>query len=65
MDFHQRIHAETARFRDHRSRFTIIEQRQHHQDCVSPGDPRLDDLAGVNEEVLGEDRSVELAPSGR
>ena len=65
VDFHQRIHAETAGFGDHRSRFAIVEQRQHHEDCVGPGDPRFDDLARVDEEVLGEDRPVELAPSGR
>ena len=47
------------------ARGRIVEQRQHHQDRVGSGDPRLGDLAQVDEEVLGEDRPVELAPSGR
>ncbi len=50
-----------ARLGDHRSRRVVVEQRQHHQHRVGAGDPRLGDLARIDEEVLGEDRSVELA----
>ena len=64
MDLDQRIHAEAPRFGDHRSRGRIVEQREHHQDRVGAGDPRLGDLAQVDEEVLGQDRPVEFAPGG-
>ena len=43
----------------------VVEQRQHDQNRVGAGDPRFGDLARIDEEVLGEDRPVELAARGR
>ena len=65
MDLDQRVHAEAARLGDHRARCVVVEQRQHHQDRVGARDPRLGHLAQIDEEILGEDRAVELAPSRR
>ena len=64
MDLDQRIHAEARAPRRSSRAPLIVEQRQHHQDRVGAGDPRLGDLARVDEEVLGEDRSVEFAARG-
>ena len=61
MNLDQRVHAEPARLGDHRARALIVEQRQHDQHRVGAGDPRFGDLARIDEEVLGEDRPVELA----
>ena len=63
MNLDQRVHAEAARFGDHRRAPLVIEQRQHHQHRVGAGNARLDDLARIDEEVLGEDRAIELAPA--
>ena len=65
MDLDQRVHAEPPRLGDHRSRRIVVEQREHDQHRVGARDPRLGDLAQVDEEVLGEDRPVELAARGR
>ena len=64
VDLDQRIHAEAARFGDHLTRGRVVEERQHHQHRVGSGDARLDDLARIDEEILGEDRAVELTAGG-
>ena len=65
MNLDQRIHAEAPRFVDHRARCVVVEQRQHHQHGVGAGDPGLDDLPQIDEEILGKDRSVELGAGRR
>ena len=42
----------------------IVEYRQHHQDRIGARGPRLGDLPQVDEEVLRENRPVEVPPSG-
>ena len=60
MNLDQHIHAEAPRFLDHGARCVVVQQRQHDENGVGTGDPGLDDLAPIDEEVLGKDRSVEL-----
>ena len=62
MDLDQSVHAQPCCLGDHCARRLVGEQRQHHQHRVGAGKPRLDDLAGIDEEVLGEDRPVEFTP---
>ena len=64
MHFNQRLHAETRSFLDHRSRSRVVEQRQHHENCICARDPRFADLPDIDEEILRQDRPVELAPGG-
>ena len=64
MHFDQRLHAEARRFVDHRSRGRVVEQRQHDEHRVGARDPRFADLPDIDEEILGQDRPVELAPGG-
>ena len=49
------------------ARLVVVEHRQHDQHRVGAVQPRLADLARVDDEILGEDRPVERArgPSRR
>ena len=65
MNFDQGVHTEPARLLDHVSGGLVIEQRQHDENRVSARNPRFGDLTQVDEEVLGQDRPIELASRGR
>jgi hypothetical protein len=62
MDLDQRIHAELPRLGNEGLSSSIIEHRQHDKDCVRSGNSSLGDLAKVEEEILGQDRAVEMPP---
>ena len=62
MNFDQRFHAEPRCLGHHEARCLVVEHGQHHQNGIGPGDPRLSHLTRVNEEILGEDRTLELPP---
>ena len=51
--------------RDHRARFVVVEHRKHHQHRIGAGDARLDDLARIDEEILGQDRAGEIRRARR
>ena len=65
MDLDQRIHAEAPRLVDHGARLRVVEQREHDEDGIGAGDPRLGHLARIEEEILGEDRSVDIRAARR
>src|SRR5690242_5075336 len=64
MHLDERVHAEAPRLRDHRSNVAVAEERQDQQDRIGTGNPRFGDLAQIDEEVLRENGSVELAACG-
>ena len=64
MHLDERVHAEAARLGDDLARVLVVEQREHHENRIGAGNPRLRDLPRVNKEVLGEDRSIELGTGG-
>src|SRR6476646_9568730 len=64
MDLDQRVHPEAPRFVHHGPCVVVAEKRQNHQHGVRSGDPGLGDLAQVDHEILGENRSVEMRPRG-
>ena len=59
MRLDEHVHAERVRRREHRPRLVVVQHRKHGENRVRARGPRLRDLAGVDHEILGEDRSVE------
>ena len=61
----QHIHAKRVRRRQHRPRLVVVQHREHGEHRIRAISPRLRDLAGIDHEILGEDRSAEHCPHRR
>ena len=59
MRLDQYVHVERLCRRQHRARLVVVQHREHCQHGVRAKGPRLRHLPRVDDEILGQDRSVE------
>ena len=59
MRLDEHVHAEPPRLAITAARLVVVEHREHRQHRVGAVQPRLGDLARIDDEILGEDRPVD------